>query len=134
MINRSIESHREIQSIREKEETQHIIDSSTPPRHVHRSCSGATHVTRPVLWPRRPVTCAPCTGRGVGWSARPHICCRGRHPTALRDENGTEIFRTDRFRFLYYDTVFYIMIPFPNFAKHKNLSFSIGFTTIFCTL
>ena len=48
-----------------------------------------------------------------------------------RDENGTEIFRTDRFRFLYYDTVFYIMTLFPNFAKHKKLSFSIGFTTIF---
>lgn len=49
----------------------------------------------------------------------------------IRDENGTEIFRTDRFRFLYYDTVFYIMISFSNFAKHKNLSFSIGFATIF---
>jgi hypothetical protein len=42
-----------------------------------------------------------------------------------------KIFRTDRFRFLYYDTVFYIKTPFPNFAKHKNLSFSTGFTTIF---
>jgi hypothetical protein len=50
---------------------------------------------------------------------------------AVKDENGTEIFRTDRFRFLYYDIVFYIMIPFPNFTKHKNLSFSIDFTTIF---
>jgi hypothetical protein len=48
-----------------------------------------------------------------------------------KDENGTEIFRIDRFHFLYYDTVFYIMTPLPNFAKHKNLSFSIGFTTIF---
>ena len=48
-----------------------------------------------------------------------------------RDENGTEIFQTDRFHFLYYDTIFYIMISFPNFAKHKILSFSIGFATIF---
>ena len=48
-----------------------------------------------------------------------------------KDENDTEIFRTDRFRFLYYDTIFYIMMPFLNFAKHKNLSFSIGFATIF---
>ena len=27
--------------------------------------------------------------------------------------------------------VFYIMIPFSNLAKHKNLPFSIGVTTIF---
>jgi hypothetical protein len=39
----------------------------------------------------------------------------------IKDENETEIFRTDRFRFLYYDSVF----------KHKKLSVSIGFTTIF---
>jgi hypothetical protein len=39
----------------------------------------------------------------------------------VKDENGTEISRTDRFRFLYYDSVF----------KHKKLSVSIGFTTIF---
>jgi hypothetical protein len=38
-----------------------------------------------------------------------------------KDENGTEISRTDRFRFLYYDSVF----------KHKKLSVLIGFTTIF---
>jgi hypothetical protein len=37
-----------------------------------------------------------------------------------KDENGTEIFRVDRFHFLYYDIVFYIMIPFSNFVKHKN--------------
>jgi hypothetical protein len=43
---------------------------------------------------------------------------------SVKDENGTEIFRTDRFCFLYYDTVF----------KHKKLSVSIGSTTIFCTL
>ena len=48
-----------------------------------------------------------------------------------QNENGTEIFRTDRFRFLYYDIVFYIMIPFSNFIKHKNLLVSVGFTTIF---
>jgi hypothetical protein len=49
----------------------------------------------------------------------------------FKDENGTEVFRTDRFSFLYYDAIFYIMILFPNFTKHKKLSFSIGFTTIF---
>jgi hypothetical protein len=38
-----------------------------------------------------------------------------------KDENGTEISRTDRFCFLYYYSVF----------KHKKLSVSIGFTTIF---
>jgi hypothetical protein len=38
-----------------------------------------------------------------------------------KDENGTEISRTDRFRFLYYDSAF----------KYKKLSVSIGFTTIF---
>jgi hypothetical protein len=38
-----------------------------------------------------------------------------------KDENGTEISRTDRFRFLYYGSVF----------KYKKLSVSIGFTTIF---
>jgi len=43
----------------------------------------------------------------------------------------TEIFQTDRFRFLYYDTVFYIIISFLNFVEHKNLSILIGFTTIF---
>jgi hypothetical protein len=41
--------------------------------------------------------------------------------TVTKDENGMEISRTDRFRFLYYDSVF----------KHKKLSVSIGFTTIF---
>jgi len=49
----------------------------------------------------------------------------------MMDENGTEIFRTDRFRFLYYDIVFYIMKLFSNFVKHKNLSVLVGFTTIF---
>jgi hypothetical protein len=39
----------------------------------------------------------------------------------VKDENRTEISRTDRFHFLYYDSVF----------KHKKLSVSIGFTTIF---
>jgi hypothetical protein len=39
----------------------------------------------------------------------------------IKDENRTEISRTDRFRFLYYDSVF----------KHKKLSVSIVFTTIF---
>jgi hypothetical protein len=29
-----------------------------------------------------------------------------KHSDETKDENGTEIFRTDRFRFLYYDTVF----------------------------
>jgi hypothetical protein len=53
------------------------------------------------------------------------------YPTTSKDKNGTKIFRTDRFRFLYYDTIFYIMIPFSNFTKHENLSFSISFTTIF---
>jgi len=56
---------------------------------------------------------------------------------SIQDENGTEIFRTDRFRFLHYDIVFYIMKPFLNFVKHKKLSVSVGFTTIFilfCTL
>jgi len=48
-----------------------------------------------------------------------------------KDENGTEIFRTDRFRFLHYDIVFYIMKLFSNFVKHKSLSVSVGFTTIF---
>jgi hypothetical protein len=38
-----------------------------------------------------------------------------------KDENGTEISRTDRFRFLYYGSLF----------KHKKLLVSIGFTTIF---
>jgi hypothetical protein len=38
-----------------------------------------------------------------------------------KDENGTKISRTDRFRFLYYDYVF----------KHKKLLVSMGFTTIF---
>jgi hypothetical protein len=42
-------------------------------------------------------------------------------PLPCKDENGTEISRTDRFRFLYYGSVF----------KHKNLSVSIDFTTIF---
>ena len=45
--------------------------------------------------------------------------------------DGTEIFRTDRFRFLHYDIVFYIIKPFLNFVKHKTLSVSVGFTTIF---
>jgi hypothetical protein len=48
-----------------------------------------------------------------------------------KDENGTKIFRTYRFHFLYYDTIFYIIISFLNFVKHKNLSFLIGFATIF---
>jgi hypothetical protein len=39
----------------------------------------------------------------------------------IKDENGTEISRTDRFHFLYYDSIF----------KHKKLSVSIVFTTIF---
>jgi hypothetical protein len=51
--------------------------------------------------------------------------------SVCKDENSMEIFRTNRFHFLYYDTDFYIMVQLPNFAKHKNLSFSIGFTTIF---
>jgi hypothetical protein len=38
-----------------------------------------------------------------------------------KDENGTEISRTDRFRFLYYGSIF----------KQKKLSVSIGFITIF---
>jgi len=50
---------------------------------------------------------------------------------AGKDENGTEIFRTDRFRFLHYDIVFYIIKPFSNFVKHKTFSVSVGFTTIF---
>jgi hypothetical protein len=37
------------------------------------------------------------------------------------DEKGTEISRTDRFRFLYYGFIF----------KHKKLLVLIGFTTIF---
>jgi hypothetical protein len=47
--------------------------------------------------------------------------------TVTKDENRTEIPRTDRFRFLYYDSIF----------KHKKLLVSIGFTTIltiFCIL
>jgi hypothetical protein len=38
-----------------------------------------------------------------------------------KDENETEISRTDRFHFLYFDSVF----------RHKKLSVSIGFTIIF---
>jgi len=44
-----------------------------------------------------------------------------------KDENGTEIFRTEGFHFLYYDIVFYIMKLFSNFVKH----ILVGFTTIF---
>jgi hypothetical protein len=68
-----------------------------------------------------------------------HGCFRlfGSWYVPSKDKNGTEIFRTDRFRFLHYDIVFYIMKPFLNFVKHKKLSVSVGFTTIFilfCTL
>ena len=60
------------------------------------------------------------------------MLCRLTHiPLISKDENGTEIFRTDRFRFLHYDIVFYIMKLFLNFIKHKNLSVSVGLTTIF---
>jgi hypothetical protein len=44
-----------------------------------------------------------------------------------RDENGTEIFQSDRFRFLYYELFFNI----------KNCQFQLVsqlFSTIFCTL
>jgi hypothetical protein len=43
------------------------------------------------------------------------------YPRHSRVRMKTEISRTDRFRFLYYGSVF----------KHKKLSVSIGFTTIF---
>jgi hypothetical protein len=44
-----------------------------------------------------------------------------------RDENGTEIFRIDRFRFLYYE-------PFFNMKNCQFQSVSQPFSTIFCTL
>jgi hypothetical protein len=44
-----------------------------------------------------------------------------------RDENGTEIFRTDRFRFLYYE-------PFFNMKNCQFQLVSQPFSTIFCTL
>jgi hypothetical protein len=53
------------------------------------------------------------------------------YPSVGKDENGTEIFRIDRFRFLHYDIVFYIIKPFSNFVTHKTLSVLVGFTTIF---
>jgi hypothetical protein len=55
--------------------------------------------------------------------ARCHIdlCMVWYSGVKAKDENGTEISRTDRFRFLYYDSVF----------KHKMLLVSIDFTTIF---
>jgi hypothetical protein len=53
----------------------------------------------------------------AGSWASPHPCT----VITVNDENGTKISRTDRFRFLYYGSVF----------KHKKLSVSIDFTTIF---
>jgi hypothetical protein len=44
-----------------------------------------------------------------------------------RDENGTEIFRIDRFRFLYYE-------PFFNMKNCQFQLISQSFSTIFCTL
>jgi hypothetical protein len=44
-----------------------------------------------------------------------------------RDENGTEIFRIDRFRFLYYE-------PFFNMKNYQFQLVSQPFSTIFCTL
>jgi hypothetical protein len=44
-----------------------------------------------------------------------------------RDENGTEIFRIDRFGFLYYE-------PFFNIKNCQFQSVSQPFSTIFCTL
>jgi hypothetical protein len=44
-----------------------------------------------------------------------------------RDENGTKIFRTDRFRFLYYE-------PFFNMKNCQFQLVSQPFLTIFCTL
>jgi hypothetical protein len=44
-----------------------------------------------------------------------------------RDENGTEIFRIDRFRFLYYE-------PFFNMKNCQFQLVSQLFSTIFCTL
>jgi hypothetical protein len=46
---------------------------------------------------------------------------------AGRDENGTEIFRIDRFRFLYYE-------PFFNMKNCQFQLVSQLFSTIFCTL
>jgi hypothetical protein len=54
-------------------------------------------------------------------ACKPGITLRPTSTGDGKDENGTEISRTDRFRFLYYGSVF----------KHKKLSVSIGFTTIF---
>jgi hypothetical protein len=48
-------------------------------------------------------------------------------PSASRDENGTEIFRTDRFRFLYYE-------PFFNMKNCQFQLISQLFSTIFYTL
>jgi hypothetical protein len=45
----------------------------------------------------------------------------------IRDENGIEIFRTDRFRFLYYE-------PFFNMKNCQFQLVSQPFLTIFCTL
>jgi hypothetical protein len=46
---------------------------------------------------------------------------------AIRDENGIEIFRIDRFRFLYYE-------PFFNMKNYQFQLVSQPFSTIFCTL
>jgi hypothetical protein len=51
----------------------------------------------------------------------------GDEERATRDENGTEIFRIDRFRFLYYE-------PFFNMKNCQFQSVSQPFSTIFCTL
>jgi hypothetical protein len=47
--------------------------------------------------------------------------------TASRDENETEIFRIDRFRFLYYE-------PFFNMKNCQFQLVSQPFSSIFCTL
>jgi hypothetical protein len=51
------------------------------------------------------------------------------HPLhgCIRDENGTEIFRIDHFRFLYYE-------PFFNTKNCQFQLVSQPFSTIFCTL
>jgi hypothetical protein len=49
------------------------------------------------------------------------------HMHIIRDENGTEIFRIDRFRFLYYE-------PFFNIKNYQFQLVSQSFSIIFCTL
>jgi hypothetical protein len=69
----------------------------------------------------RPLASAPTNSVQLATAAANSVGIWNRNIVGSKDENGTKIFRTDRFRFLYYGSVF----------KHKKLSVLIGFTTIF---